>query len=481
MQEPALDKSQTQQAPINIRSDFNPLATFAPTVRTGSNGEARVPIKLPDNLTRYRVMVVAVDQKGNQFGTGESNITARLPLMVRPSAPRFLNFGDKFELPVVVQNQTDFPMIVDVVARATNLELVNAGLRVDVPANDRVEVRFPAATIMAGTTRIQVAATSGEYADAATVELPVYTPATTEAFATYGVIDEGTVAQSVLTPSGVFPQYGGLEINTSSTALQALTDAVLYLESYPYESSDQLASRILAVASLRDVLTAFKAEGLPSPAEMESAVNADIARLRGLQNEDGGFPYWRRGFESIPFNTIHVAQALFIAGQKGFDVPADMQQNTLNYLREIENHYPTWYSQDTRWTLSAYALHVRNLTGDRDSDRARALLDEAGLAQLSMEAIGWLWPVIDDAGLVDAIRQYVTNHVVETPGAANFTTSYTDQTYLLLSSDHRTDAILLDALMKDNPQSDLIPRWSMGCWRTARKVAGTTSKRTSSV
>ena len=120
---PGQDESQNQQAPINVRSDFNPLATFAPTVRTGSNGEARVLIKLPDNLTRYRVMVVAVDEDGNQFGTGESNITARLPLMVRPSAPRFLNFGDKFELPVVLQNQTDFPMTVDVVARATNLEL----------------------------------------------------------------------------------------------------------------------------------------------------------------------------------------------------------------------------------------------------------------------------------------------------------------------------------------------------------------------
>ena len=52
-------------------------------------------------------MAVAVDNKGNKFGTGETNITARLPLMVRPSAPRFLNFGDTFELPVVIQNQTD--------------------------------------------------------------------------------------------------------------------------------------------------------------------------------------------------------------------------------------------------------------------------------------------------------------------------------------------------------------------------------------
>ena len=260
--------------------------------------------------------------------------------MVRPSAPRFLNFGDKFELPVILQNQTDLPMTVDVVARATNLELGNAGLRVTVPANDRVEVRFPAATIMAGTVRVQIAATSGDYADAATVELPVYTPATTEAFATYGVIDDGTIAQPVLYPTGVFPQYGGLEVSTSSTALQALTDAVLYLVSYPYECSEQLASRILAVASLRDVLTAFKADGLPSPAEMESAVNRDIERLQGMQNYDGGFPYWRRGFESIPFNTIHVAHALFRARQKGFDVPAEMQQNALSISARYRKSLP---------------------------------------------------------------------------------------------------------------------------------------------
>ena len=386
----------SQPTSISVRSDFNPLATFAPTVRTGSNGEARVSIQLPDNLTRYRVMVVAVDETGQRFGMGESNITARLPLMVRPSAPRFLNFGDKFELPVVIQNQTDEPMTVEVVARATNLELGTAGLRVTVPANDRIEVRFPASTQMAGTARIQIAAISGTFADAAVVELPVYTPATTEAFATYGVIDEGAVAQPVLYPSGVFPQYGGLEINTSSTALQALTDAVLYLTSYPFECSEQLSSRILAVAALRDVLTAFKADGLPAPEEMEAAVTRDIQRLQGMQNYDGGFPYWRQGFESIPFNTIHVAHALYRAGQKGFEVPSEMQQGALNYLRDIESHYPYWYSEQTRHTLSAYALYVRNLSGDRDAQKAQRLLEDAGIENLSMEAIGWLWPVIDN-------------------------------------------------------------------------------------
>jgi uncharacterized protein YfaS (alpha-2-macroglobulin family) len=459
-------------AAIVVRSNFNPLATFEPTVRTGSNGEARVFIQLPDNLTRYRVMVVAVDEGGSQFGMGESNLTARLSLMVRPSAPRFLNFGDKFELPVVLQNQTDESMVVDVVARATNLELGNAGQRVTVPANDRVEVRFAASTVMAGDVQIQFAATSGDFSDAATADLPVYTPATSEAFATYGVIDDGAIAQPVQYPSGVFPQFGGLEISTASTALQALTDAVLYLVKYPYDCSEQLASRILAVASLRDVLSAFKADGLPTPSEMESAVSADIDRLQSMQNYDGGYPYWRRGFESIPFNTIHVAHALFRAQEKGFNVPVEMQQNSLNYLRDIESYYPSWYDDGTRQTLSAYALYVRNLMGDRDSQKAENLLKEAGLENLSMEAIGWLWSVIDDEEQLDAIRLFVNNHVVETAGAANFTTAYTEQTYLLLSSDRRTDAILLDALIEDNPQSDLIPKLVNGLLAAARQTQG---------
>ncbi len=111
--------------PITVRSDFNPLALFAPTVRTGADGKASVPIKLPDNLTRYRVMVVAVDQSGRQYGSGESNLVARLPLMVRPSAPRFLNFGDSFELPVLLQNQTGDPIEVDVVVQGSNIHLVD--------------------------------------------------------------------------------------------------------------------------------------------------------------------------------------------------------------------------------------------------------------------------------------------------------------------------------------------------------------------
>jgi uncharacterized protein YfaS (alpha-2-macroglobulin family) len=195
---------------------------------------------------------------------------------------------------------------------------------------------------------------------------------------------------------------------------------------------------------------------------MEAAVVRDSDELKGPQNYDGGFPYWRRGRESIPFNTIHVAHALQRAERMDFAVPEEMKVGVLYYLQEIEDHYPSWYSERTRQTLSANALYVRDLMGDRDVDKARRLLDDAGLEELSLEAVAWIWQVLnDDPGSteeLEAIRRHIGNRAVETPGAANFTTSYGDQAYLLLHSDRRTDAIILDAMIAGDPESDLIPK-----------------------
>src|SRR5690606_6671948 len=48
-------------APIALRSDFSALASFTPSVVTDASGRASVPLKVPDNLTRYRIMAVAVE------------------------------------------------------------------------------------------------------------------------------------------------------------------------------------------------------------------------------------------------------------------------------------------------------------------------------------------------------------------------------------------------------------------------------------
>lgn len=458
--------------PIRTRLDFSALALFAGALVTDAQGRAQVTLKLPDNLTRYRVMAVAA-AGARQFGLGESTLSARLPLMVRPSAPRFLNFGDRFELPVVVQNQTDAPLVVDVAVRAANATLTaGAGRRVHVPANERVEVRFPTSAAAAGRARFQVAAVSGRFADAADVSLPVWTPATTEAFATYGHIDAGHVSQPVRAPRGAVAAFGGLEVTTSSTTLQALTDALLYLTSYPYECSEQIASRVLAVAALRDVLQAFQTEGLPTSKELEAGLARDVERLRAMQNDDGSFGFWRQGGEPWPWLGVHVAHAFERARAKGFAVPEDALERSRAYLRGVEGRIPKWYGDDARHTLLAYALDVRARLGDADAGRARRLAREVGIPKLSFEALAFLLPTLAaDNGSraeAEALRRHLANRVTETAATAHFAVDFGDDGYLLLHSDRRADALVLAALIGDQPQSDLIPKLVAGLLASRR-------------
>ncbi|MBK8051663.1 MAG: hypothetical protein IPK16_33990 [Anaerolineales bacterium] len=471
---PMEKQAQQPDAPIAERTDLNPLALFAPDVRTDAEGNATVTYKLPDNLTRYRVMVVAATEQ--DFASAETNITARKPLMVRPSAPRFLNFGDQVELPVVIQNQTDTTLTVDVVAEAGNLVLTGApGQRVAVPANDRVSVLFPATTENVGTALVRLTAVSGAYADSQSVTLPVYTPATTEAFATYGVIDEGSVAQAIAQPQDVFPQFGGLSIGASSTALQSLTDAVMYLQNYPFECSEQLASRVFSVADLRDVLTAFQSPNLPSPVAIEAAMKRDIERLQQLQNYDGGWPVWDKGDESVAYNSVFVTHALVEARSKDYAVDQQTLDSALNFLRDIDNYFPTWYNANVRQTITAYALYVRMLLGDVDYTTARSVYAAMPVDEQPLEALAWLWQVLagdpQSTAAVAEIQRRINNSAVETAGMANFFSSYDDQGYVLLHSNRRTDAIVLDALIAQTPESDLIPKVVAGLM-AARDNAG---------
>ncbi len=459
---------------LALRTDLDALALFAPEVRTGEDGTAEVALRLPDSLTRYRVMAVAA-AGSRSFGRAEAAVTAREALMVRPSAPRFLNFGDQAELPVVVQNATDAPLTVDVAVRATNLAFVErvepvtpdlgdagvstAGRRITVPAHDRVEVRFPAVTSMAGTARLQVVAAAGALGDATELSFPVWTPATTEAFATYGSIEAGAVVQPVEAPPGVWTQFGALEVTTGSTQLQELTDALIDLSRSPYESNEHLASRVLGVASLRDVLSAFGSPRLPSPAALDATVQADLRRLADRQHPNGGWSSWGRVDDEAtwPYLSIHVANAYARARERGYAVPEESFRRAVEHLRRIEAHLSTDDSEESRAFLRAYALDVLRRMGHPDVRKARQLLLESG-DLLGPDGLALLLPTLHEGGAaaeVTRIRATLGNRVTETAGAAHFVTRYRDGEQVLLASDRRADAIVLEALLETTPDDEL--------------------------
>jgi alpha-2-macroglobulin len=458
---------------ITVRADFTPLALFEPALMTDSRGRVRVFTTLPGTITRYRIMAAAAHGTA-RFGTGESVLTARRDLTVRALPPRFLNFGDRAELPVLVQNLTDHALDVDVALRATSLRLEEgAGRRVSVPAGDRVEVRFPATAVETGTAHMQAVIASGARTDATAVQIPIYTPATAEAFATYGEIDsDRAVALPVRMPSGIIDQFGGIEATVSSTALQALTDAILFLKNHPFEGTEQVASRILAVASIGDVLEVFEAAELPPAEEIEAAMTRDLRLLASTQRRDGGWSLWGTGDDAHPYASIHAANALERARRRGYDVDDRAIERAGGFLRDIEEYVEN-YGPAARRSLIAYALYVRQRLGDEEAGDLAAQ-EAADPDRLPLAAAGWLLHVLAEAGghstVVDDLTRAIRNRAEETAATATFTTRTSDREQLLMHSDRCTHAVVLEALIAADPGSDLIPKAARGL--LAHRVRG---------
>ncbi len=139
------------------------------------------------------------------------------------------------------------------------------------------------------------------------------------------------------------------------------------------------------------------------------------------------------------------------------------------YLKDIEKHYnDEWYrsSPQVRWTISAYALYVRNLMGDNDAGKAKKLLTEATIEKMPFEGLGWIMSVLVDsknsAAEVEAIKRFVMNRTSETAATAQFNTDYGDGAWLIMYSNRRADGVLLEAFLKADPNNDLVPKLVRG-------------------
>jgi hypothetical protein len=138
---------------VLIRRNFPDTAYWNPSVVTGDDGTAKVTLKLPDNLTTWRMTARGLTAD-TRVGQATNDLIATKPLLVRPALPRFLTTGDKLAIQAVVQNNTanaiDATVVLEIVAQdaqagANPLLKLSADAKqsIQVPANSTAVVRWP--------------------------------------------------------------------------------------------------------------------------------------------------------------------------------------------------------------------------------------------------------------------------------------------------------------------------------------------------
>ncbi len=462
---------------IDLRGEFIDTPYWNPTVLTDANGEATVDLKLPDNLTTWRLDARALTAAPDgQLLLGEQtlDLLSTRPLLIRPQTPRFFIVGDRAQLAAVIHNNTDRAISAQVsLENSAGLTLATGEgwlQAVTIPAAGRTRVTWQVtvADVASVAPYFLVRSADDVYRDASISPvgadfdgtLPVYRYQVPETVGTAGLLREaGSRVEALLLPRDYDTSAGQLEIRLDKSLAGITTESLDYLERETkryWECTSTIVSRFLPnIASYR-ALKALDLAQAELKAKLDALVSEALQELYARQRADGGWS-WCAYPEGHTPTTAYALIGLAQAQNQGYPVDENVIRRAQRYLQ----HRLITPSVDLPpWQLNRQAFLLFALATSGAPDIARSSILFENRERLNLDAIAFLAQTLhiinpDDRLRLDSLAEQMLNNAVTRATGTFFEESYQDRRNW--SSDIRSTALVLDALLKIQPQSDLLP------------------------
>ncbi len=351
------------------RGTFKDTAFWQAVINTDSSGQASVNFTLPDNLTTWQVETIGVS-KDTKLGVAYQEFVSKKDVMVVPQKPRFVIPGDQFYVGAKVFNQTNDTQKLDVSVESKTLKLSgNSKDSIKLKAGETSIVYFNVSAPVnqtTGTHKFTLSAKNSSYNDTVDSDVNITRNDTYEAVATAGYGTQDKINEYVYFPDSIIKDKGELTINHGATLAIFMSEALNYLFDYPYGCSEQIASKLEAIAiikkstNLENIRGSFQLKQVEYEGQkysVDKVVEMGLARLYQNQQSDGGFSYYKNYYTSSDlYLTLHVANTLKLLKDAGYKVDSSSLKNTVSYINnQVQNHTNIYNNKDLI-ILSAYTL-----------------------------------------------------------------------------------------------------------------------------
>jgi uncharacterized protein YfaS (alpha-2-macroglobulin family) len=367
-----------------VRTNFADTALWVAAIQTNANGEATIPVTMPDSLTTWKTRVWVMGD-GARVGEGTTEVVTGKNVMVRLQAPRFFVQKDEVIISANVHNYLTSAKTVNVALElegntlALEPGLAKAQLAAKIASYGEQRVDWRVKVLQPGLATVRVKALTSEESDAMQMTFPVYVHGMLKTESFSGAIrPDGTQAEVKLrVPNERLPEYSSLVVRYSPTLAGAMVDALPYLVEYPYNGSDMSLNRFLptvltqsvlkrmgvSLKDIRDKRANLNAQEVGDAktraadwkritqdswgqdhnpvfdeAEVANMVRDGMGRLESMQCADGGWG-WFSGFgeRSYPHTTALVVHGLQVARASGAAVNEGVIQRGLGWLKTYQN------------------------------------------------------------------------------------------------------------------------------------------------
>ncbi|MCA9624439.1 MAG: hypothetical protein KC731_35695, partial [Myxococcales bacterium] len=309
----------------HARRRFVETALWRPMLRTDAAGKAQVRFTLPDNLTEFRMMAVAVDPAGRS-GNEEASFLVKKDLMVDPILPRFAHVGDRFELAAMVHNGSDQPF-------DGSVQLDTVQVPVSLPAGARKRVATTTDARSPGLREITVALrdAAGEVKDAAKRRLPVQQPGYAVHPSLAGAFREELKIDLTLPASAMLEPEESLTLKLGEHLWPELGTRLEYLLDYPHGCVEQTTSSTLPLVAGREILPRIGLDRHDARF-FTDRIKAGVDRLATMRTSSGGLAYWPGDSDPSIFGTAYAIRAVSAAHDAGIPLSPGLLEGMTSYL-----------------------------------------------------------------------------------------------------------------------------------------------------
>ena len=349
-----------------------------------ADGKASFELELPDNLTSWRVLAMAVTPT-DEMGLGVHHFRVNKLTELRPVMPNQITEGDRFKAGFTLMNRSDKPRELRVVSQASGALSESVDLTQTILAEPykRIPIWLPVQSQGAGEIRFTAQAGDSLDRDGLVHVVPVKKRRSLLTAANYGTTNENEIREPVQIPEGVYPDVGSLGMVLSPSVLGNLDGAVRYVRDYPYWCWEQRLSKAILASqylSLRDYMAADlqwpEANTLPQQMLDDAAM---------FQAPNGGMVFWIAQDQYVsPYLSAYTALSFNWLRAAGHKVPAQVETKLHSYLQQLlrQDLFPTFYSAGMASSVRAVALAAlveRQAVSLADFQRYRAALPQMDL------------------------------------------------------------------------------------------------------
>jgi alpha-2-macroglobulin len=309
-------------ASTRVRANFRPLAYYG-VLRTDGAGHSSAQFTMPDDLTSWRVMAVALQQDGSSgahFATADKAFVSTQPLIANPLLPQFARPGDHFDLGVSIANQTGAGGALDAILKLTGaLAFAQGDPRTEQTSREVgsgiAALRFPVTVGTPAPTTFQAEAKLGSYSDAFNVPFEARDRQSTDS-----VIESDATRGEASIPIAL-SSAGSLQITLANSVVpQFVTPSQRLLTDDGLPLADEAASRLTIASALQRLRGPYRLKLAFDPA---AAIASNLGQLLSFQRADGGFGAYANAGESDPFATAAALDAFFFARAQGVTINSD--------------------------------------------------------------------------------------------------------------------------------------------------------------